>query len=81
MHPATPLKLAMTWFASPGRAVDAHSLFQVASMSKWVTAWGVMALADEGRIDVVVQLRVHLELAREAPRQRRLRDKCVGRAV
>jgi len=39
-------------FASHGRAVDADSLFQVASLSKWLTAWGVMTLAERGRIDL-----------------------------
>lgn len=41
-----------TYFASHGRAVDGNSLFQIASISKWVTAWGVMALAEQGLIDL-----------------------------
>lgn len=32
-----------------GRIVDEHTRLQVASMSRWLTAWGVMALAEEGR--------------------------------
>ena len=28
-------------FTSVGQAVDRDTLFQVASMSKWITAWGV----------------------------------------
>lgn len=44
--------VAQTYFASHGRAVDGDSLFQVASVSKWLTAWGVMTLAEEGRIDL-----------------------------
>lgn len=43
---------AQSWFASHGRAVDAESLFQVASVSKWLTAWGVMTLVEEGRVDL-----------------------------
>jgi len=43
---------AHSFFASHGRTVDEHTLFQVASMSKWLTAWGVMALVEEGRIDL-----------------------------
>ncbi len=39
-------------FASIGRPVDRDTLFQVASLSKWVTAWGVMTLVDSGRIDL-----------------------------
>ena len=43
---------AQTYFASHGRPVDGDSLFQIASISKWVTAWGVMALAEQGRVDL-----------------------------
>jgi len=45
-------RVAGTFFASHGRPVDAQSLFQVASMSKWLTAWGVMRLVESGRIDL-----------------------------
>ena len=45
-------RVARTYFASHGRAVDANSLFQVASMSKWLTAWGVMTLVEQHRIDL-----------------------------
>jgi CubicO group peptidase (beta-lactamase class C family) len=42
--------VAGTYFASHGRAVDGDSLFQVASLSKWLTAWGVMNLVEQHRI-------------------------------
>lgn len=45
-------EVAQTYFASHGRAVDGASLFQVASVSKWLTAWGVMTLVERGRIDL-----------------------------
>jgi CubicO group peptidase (beta-lactamase class C family) len=45
-------EVAQGYYASHGRAVDADSLFQVASLSKWLTAWGVMTLAEGGRIDL-----------------------------
>jgi CubicO group peptidase (beta-lactamase class C family) len=45
-------EVAQTYFASHGRPVDGDSLFQVASMSKWLTAWGVMILVEQGRIDL-----------------------------
>jgi len=45
-------KIADEYFASPGRPVDRDTLFQVASMSKWVAAWGVLALVEKGRIDL-----------------------------
>jgi CubicO group peptidase (beta-lactamase class C family) len=40
------------YFASHGHPVDRQSLFQVASMSKWFTAWGVMALVERGKLDL-----------------------------
>lgn len=45
-------EVAQTYFASHGRDVDADSLFQVASLSKWITAWGVMTLVEQGRIEL-----------------------------
>ncbi len=39
-------------FQSTGEPVDRDTIFQVASLSKWVTAWGVMTLAGEGRLDL-----------------------------
>ncbi len=45
-------EVVQTYFASHGREVDGDSVFQVASMSKWLTAWGVMTLVEEGRIDL-----------------------------
>jgi CubicO group peptidase (beta-lactamase class C family) len=38
--------------ASVGDPVNADTVFQVASLSKWITAWGAMALADQGKIDL-----------------------------
>jgi CubicO group peptidase (beta-lactamase class C family) len=45
-------RVAASGFASHGRPVDSASLFQVASMSKWITAWGVMTLVEQHRIDL-----------------------------
>ncbi len=39
-------------FVSHGRPVQRDTLFQVASLSKWITAWGVMTLVESGRIDL-----------------------------
>jgi len=39
-------------FISIGEPVDGDTLFQVASLSKWVTAWGVMTLAEAGKLDL-----------------------------
>jgi CubicO group peptidase (beta-lactamase class C family) len=40
------------WSHSIGEPVDASSLYQMASVSKWVTSWGVMALVERGAIDL-----------------------------
>ena len=40
------------YFVSVGERVDGNTLFQVASLSKWVTAFGVMALVEEGKLDL-----------------------------
>ena len=37
---------------SKGEEVDAQTVFQVASLGKWLTAWGVLALAEEGQLDL-----------------------------
>lgn len=38
--------------ASVGAAVNADTVFQTASLSKWLTAWGVMALVEQGKLDL-----------------------------
>ena len=38
--------------ASIGPPVDRDTLFQVASLSKWVSAWGVMTLVEAGKLDL-----------------------------
>ncbi len=47
-------------FASKGEAVDADTAFQVASLSKWVTAWGVMALVEDGKVDLDAPIETYL---------------------
>lgn len=39
-------------YLSIGEPVDADTLFQVASLSKWITAWGVLSLVESGRLDL-----------------------------
>lgn len=39
-------------FVSRGAPVDRDTQFQVASLSKWATAWGVMALVERGKINL-----------------------------
>lgn len=44
--------IAETHAMSIGKPVTTETLFQMASVSKWVTAWGVMALVEAGKIDL-----------------------------
>ena len=41
-----------SYFISNGEPVDGSSVYQVASLGKWITAWGVMALVEDGAIDL-----------------------------
>ena len=43
-------KLHDEYFA--GDSVDSETLFQVASLSKWISAWGVMTLVETGKLDL-----------------------------
>lgn len=46
---------------SVGAPVDRDSVFQVASLSKWISAWGVMSLVDAGRITLDAPVSSYLE--------------------
>ncbi len=37
---------------SKGKPINGQSVFQVASLGKWLTAWGVMTLVEDGKIDL-----------------------------
>ncbi|MEP2987765.1 MAG: serine hydrolase domain-containing protein [Parasphingorhabdus sp.] len=45
-------QIAGSYYASVGEPVGPDSVFQVASLSKWVTAWGVMAMVEDGKLDL-----------------------------
>ncbi len=62
-------RIAGTHFESHGRAVDDRALFQVASLSKWVTAWGVMTLVEQHRIDLDAPVSRYLTRWRLPPTQ------------
>jgi CubicO group peptidase (beta-lactamase class C family) len=49
-----------SYFYSTGDPVDGGTLFQMASVSKWVTSWGVMALVRQGRLELDVPLSRYL---------------------
>ena len=40
------------YMSSVGEPVGRDTAFQVASLGKWVTAWGVMTLVEQGRLDL-----------------------------
>ena len=40
------------YFVSIGDPVGPATLFQVASLSKWVSAWGIMTLVESGKVDL-----------------------------
>ena len=45
-------KVAQSCATSIGKPVSGETIFQMASVSKWVTAWGVMALVEQGQIQL-----------------------------
>jgi len=48
-------------FSGPQASVDEHTLFPMASFSKWIAALGVMSLAADGRIDLDAPVSEYLE--------------------
>jgi CubicO group peptidase (beta-lactamase class C family) len=48
-------------FVSKGAPVDRATRFQVASLSKWITAWGVMTLIEAGKLDLDKPVSVYLK--------------------
>ena len=45
---------------SVGDAVDVNTVFQSASLSKWITAWGVMALVQDRKLDLDAPVSTYL---------------------
>ena len=45
-------EIAESHYHSIYKAVDNHTMFPVASISKWVTSFGVMKLMEEGKLDL-----------------------------
>ena len=54
-------------FASRGRPVGRDTRFQVASLSKWITAWGVMTLVQSGRLNLDAPVDTYLTRWRLPP--------------
>ena len=55
------------YFYSVGDPVDEVTLFQMASVSKWVTAWGIMVLVQQGRLELDVPVSRYLTRWRLPP--------------
>ena len=53
-------KLHGEYFVSVGDPVDSETLFQVASLSKWISAWGIMTLAEAGKLDLDAPVATYL---------------------
>ena len=53
-------EVAERYFMSTGEPVDGSSVYQVASLGKWITAWGVMVLVEEGAIDLDTPISAYL---------------------
>lgn len=52
--------VAEDYYSSAETPVGPQTLFQVASLSKWLTAWGVMTLVEDGRIDLDAPVAAYL---------------------
>lgn len=47
-------------FYTAGKTVDRNTIFQVSSLSKWVSAVGVMKLVEDGKLDLDAPVRKYL---------------------
>jgi len=45
-------EVSKDFYYSIDEPIDKHTIFQMASVSKWVTAWGILALAQEGKLNI-----------------------------
>ncbi len=45
---------------SSADTVDSETMFQVASLSKWISAWGVMTLVEAGKLDLDAPVATYL---------------------
>jgi CubicO group peptidase (beta-lactamase class C family) len=47
-------------FYSAGKPVDRNTVFQVTSLSKWISAFGIMKLVEDGKLDLDVPVSKYL---------------------
>ena len=45
-------EVADQYFHSIDKPIDENTVFQMASISKWVTSWGIMNLVEEGKLNL-----------------------------
>lgn len=45
-------EVAHNYFYSKDQQIDEYTIYQMASVSKWVTAWGVLSLVQKGQLDL-----------------------------
>ncbi len=45
-------EISKDFYYSIDQPIDEHTIFQMASVSKWVTAWGIMGLVQEGKLNI-----------------------------
>ncbi len=53
-------EVSKDFYYSIDKSVDKHTIFQMASVSKWITAWGIFALVQEGKLDVDLPVEQYL---------------------
>lgn len=68
-------------YASIGRSVGRDTLFQIASVSKWVTAIGVMTLVDAGQVDLDAPVETYLKRWKPPPSEFDHREVTVRRLL
>lgn len=45
-------KISQDFYYSMDEPIDQYTIFQMASISKWVTAWGIFTLVQEGKLNI-----------------------------
>jgi CubicO group peptidase (beta-lactamase class C family) len=53
-------RVVREYFVSRGKPIGRDTLFQVASLSKWLTAWGVMTLVEQHKVNLDVPVSRYL---------------------
>lgn len=53
-------KVSKEYFYSIDKPINRYTMFQMASISKWVTAWGVFALVEDGKLDLDTPINTYL---------------------